>query len=283
MRANNCVRLALACGLAAIAPARGSRADEPAPAARSKEMQQRLDRQIRESIGRLRLWSGPDPGSAMTAQTVQRWVNDPRGTPGQSTLVLWTEGGRPGALTSIYPWRGNLSFEFVSLSAGDRVVAKEDGNTVWSPATPGVTFRDLPDAPAPADSPAARLSQMKALAGRFKAIMTGWNDENSDRAALRMLPKPIYRYELGDVKPARPDLIDGAVFAFVLGTDPEAVLVLEAAPGHGPARWRYTFGRATYGGVEARLDSTVVWTAAKGYSRDSPAESMTSFSRPLGD
>ena len=281
MKANHCVRLALACGLAAIGPIPGTRAEDPAPAARSKEMQQRLDRQIKESIGRLHLFAGPDQGSPMAAQTALRWVNDPRGTPGECTLVLWTAGGRPEALTSIYPWRGNLAFEFVSLSDGDRLVAREDGSTVWAPAVPGIAFQDVPDAPAPAESPAARLAQLKALAGRFKATMTGWNADDSDRAALRLLPKPIYRYELGDAKPARPDLNDGAVFAFVLGTDPEAVLILEAARGDDRARWRYAFGRATYAGVEARLDSAVVWTAPKLPSQSNPSLPMSGFARPL--
>ena len=39
---------------------------------------------------------------------------------------------------------------------------------IWSPATPGVAFKDIPGAPAPADTRAARLKQMKGLADRFK-------------------------------------------------------------------------------------------------------------------
>ena len=75
-----------------------------------------------------------------------------------------------------------------------------------------------------------------------------------------MLATPIYRYEIDSVKAAHPDLIDGAVFAFVQGTDPEAVLLVEAVRQGGGIGWQYAFGRATGYDVEARLGSSVVWS-----------------------
>ena len=64
------------------------------------------------------------------------------------------------------------------------------------------------------------------------------------RWELRLLPQPLYRYESTD-----PDVLDGAVFAFVTsaGTDPEALLVLEArkpAAGCDPV-WHYAIARFT--------------------------------------
>src|SRR4029077_13096204 len=54
----------------------------------------------------------------------------------------------------------------------------------------------------------------------------------------------IYRYESSD-----PDVLDGAVFAFVTpaGTDPEAILVIEARPTAvgGDPTWQYAVGRFT--------------------------------------
>ena len=42
---------------------------------------------------------------------------------------------------------------------------------------------------------------------------------------------------------AHPALIDGAVFAFVQGTDPEAVLLIEAVRRDDRTVWQYAFGR----------------------------------------
>ena len=69
---------------------------------------------------------------------------------------------------------------------------------IWSPESPGVEFKDIPGAPAPADTPAARLRQMKVLTDRFKVTMTGWKPDKSDREELRLLPKPLYRDEIGE-------------------------------------------------------------------------------------
>ena len=45
------------------------------------------------------------------------------------------------------------------------------------------------------------------LSERFKVALTATNADGTGREELRLLPKPIYRYELGDAKAAHPDLI----------------------------------------------------------------------------
>ena len=101
---------------------------------------------------------------------------------------------------------------------------------------------------------------MKVLANRFQVTMTGWKPDRSDREELRLLPKLLYRAELSEPSGPDPGWIDGGVFAFVQGTDPEAILVLEAVRQNGHPRWQYAFARATSAGLEARLDKTVVWS-----------------------
>ena len=61
---------------------------------------------------------------------------------------------------------------------------------------------------------------MRDLAKEFTARQTDRKDIDRD---LRLLAQPIYRYEKTE-----GDLIDGGLFAFVLGTDPEAFLMIEA-------------------------------------------------------
>ena len=80
---------------------------------------------------------------------------------------------------------------------------------------PGLKFVPIPDAPAPAKSSVFRLTQMRRLARNFQASCM---DKNVFQP-LRALAQPIYRFEGKGVED------DGAIFAFVMGTDPELLLV----------------------------------------------------------
>ena len=220
----------------------------------------------------------PDP---LTPQPVLRWRNVTRGRQeSEGILVLWVNKGRPVASASVYPWEGDIAHEFVSLSRGAKLVAREGDRVVWSPRTPGVEFKDIPGAPTPADRPAARLRQMKDLAGRFNVTMTGWKADKSDREELRLLPKLLYRGDSG--KSHEPDAgwIDGGVFGFVQGTDPEAILLLEAVRQEGRLRWQYAFARATAAGLEARLDKTFVGEVAFLRGLTTPLKPQMTLSRP---
>ncbi len=176
-------------------------------------------------------------------------------------MVVWPHNGRPVAMASIYPWNGKMIHEFDSLSRENKLIARDNDRVIWSPEAAGVEFKDVPKAPKPAKTAPERLRQMKAIAERFKATMTGWQADNSDQEILRLLPRPLFRYDLTNAK--NPKLLDGALFAYVLGTDPEAVLVLEAIGTADKADWQYAFARATSGGLEVKLGEQVVWTATK--------------------
>ncbi|MAG94065.1 MAG: hypothetical protein CMJ48_09980 [Planctomycetaceae bacterium] len=51
---------------------------------------------------------------------------------------------------------------------------------------------------------------------------------------LRRLSQPIYRYESDNA-----NLLDGAMFAFVQGTDPEVFLLLEARSKGNNHQWEF--------------------------------------------
>jgi hypothetical protein len=113
----------------------------------------------------------------------------------------------------------------------------------------------LTGAPRPAQSAAQRLSQMRAMARDFSGSTT---DHTERRLELRLLPQPLYRYESSD-----PDVLDGALFAFVTSTDPEALLVVEArtkAPADGPV-WDYAICRLTDLGLLVRHKDKEFFTA----------------------
>jgi hypothetical protein len=104
--------------------------------------------------------------------------------------------------------------------------------------------------------------------------MMGWRADRSDRTELRRLPRELYRYQ-----PEKPPVIDGAVFAFVMGTDPEALLMIEAVQGPDHTDWQYAFVRETSASLQARHVDQVVWKVNQnGARRDPTALSMSLFS-----
>jgi hypothetical protein len=241
---------------------------------------ERLSEEIEQSVR----WYDvlPADGAApLTPVPVIRWRNVARGQQGEAMMVVWPHNGRPIAMASIYPWAGFMVHEFDSLSRERKLTAREDGRVIWSPQTAGVEFNPVPNAPKPGRTPAERLRQMKAIAAEFKATMTGWSANNSDREELRLLPRPLYRYDLSAAKAPEPPLIDGGLFAYVQGTDPEVVLVLEAIGTAEKANWQYALVRATSGGLEVKFSDRVVWTAPKSPANRVPTLPHFSMRRPL--
>jgi hypothetical protein len=184
-----------------------------------------------------------------------RWDSNQRGTPSGVT-TLFIGAGRPEAVCCTYTFDNKVQHEFTSLSRG-KLQARFGDAIVWEPAESGVKFQPIPEADDPAENPVARLRQVRELSNRFESKLLGWGAANPLREELRLLPRPIYRYE----KPSTGAILDGAVFAFVTGVDPETLLLIEAVAGDGRSRWEYSFARRTSGELEGRLDKQLVWTA----------------------
>ncbi len=189
-------------------------------------------------------------------------------------IFLWEdEVGRPGAAAQVFLLNvarrpeGQWRHEFTSLSTGT-FTATEGGKARWVPMVPGVTFQPIPGVPKPADTPQQRLRQMHGLAAEFRAEDDfwgrGWN-------ALRLLPKPIGRYGKAGGTPE-----DGALFAFVLGTDPEAFLFIEARRGAEGLEWQYAFAPMTCWALKAEHKGRPVWNLAL---RNSDLPFRTFYSR----
>ncbi|HUQ69292.1 MAG TPA: hypothetical protein VM165_07215 [Planctomycetaceae bacterium] len=173
---------------------------------------------------------------------------------------LWTDRGRPAVVASYYKffspdWGRNL--EVSSLAEG-RISARMDQVRFWTPAESGVTFQPLADAEPPAPSPAARLVQMRRLAAGFKALLADTRNEgNVVTRQLRQLTQPVYRYPPAD---ADATYLDGAMFAFVEGTDPEVLLLLEAVPVGNVARWRFGLARTNGGALRVTFRDRPIWS-----------------------
>lgn len=156
-----------------------------------------------------------------TARPLLRYNDQTRGL---LDAAIWRLGqaGRPLAFVTLELYdSGNnaqmLSYEFVSLTA-DGFEMKSARGPKWSPHSTDLKLIPLLDAPPPATTGRARLVQFRQIAQRFSA-----HEKLADEAVeCRLLPQPIDRYSDDDA-----GILDGAVFAFANGTNPEVGLVLE--------------------------------------------------------
>jgi hypothetical protein len=77
---------------------------------------------------------------------------------------------------------------------------------------------------------------MKALAKDFSGKLV---DLRENAKSLRLLPQPLVRYE-----PTAGECLDGAIFALAEGTDPQALVLIEARRAEGAApTWQFAFAR----------------------------------------
>lgn len=166
-------------------------------------------------------------------------------------VFVWTAAGRPEVLGAFFDFRneGKLDSEIHFLSRKE-TVGFRNGVPFLEPKQAGIEFRDVPEAAPVAISPLERLRQMRKLAGEFTVER---NHPEQGRDELRMLPQPIYRYESGNDNP-----LDGAIFAFVEATDPEAYLLLEADLKKSSG-WRFAFARMNIVEFTARHRDRPVW------------------------
>jgi hypothetical protein len=151
-----------------------------------------------------------------------------------------------------------VAHEFDSLMREGKLIARDKDAEIWALAKPGLKCQPMPDAPKPAAKPLERLLQMKEMVKRFTATFTGWSEKDKPEE-LRLLPRQLFRYDVGKL----PETLDGAVFAFVEGTDPEVILIFEATKDGDKAAWHCAIVRASSGGLEVKLDGKIVWEAEK--------------------
>jgi hypothetical protein len=166
-------------------------------------------------------------------------------------VFVWTYSGRPEVLGAIFDFRSEhrMDSEFHVL-AGSHIRASRDGKPFLSLDQPGVEFQPVAEAPAPAATATVRLRQMRDMARDFTVER---DHPEQKREFMRLLPQPVYRYSS-----AEADIVDGAIFVFVEGTDPEAFLLLEAAGDEQPF-WRFALARMNLVEFWGRHKGEEVW------------------------
>jgi hypothetical protein len=119
------------------------------------------------------------------------------------------------------------------------------GQKTWELTNTEVTMMRLADAPMPATSERARLTQMRELARRFAVHET----IAEDKIECRLMPQPIDRYT-----DPEDHIVGGAAFAFANGTNPEAGVLLETDG----KTWSYGTFRLSTAAVFVELDGKLV-------------------------
>lgn len=232
-------------GLAfALAPRPSLAQDTPSSAKDPAEEQRKwvplFQRHAGEYVVRIVPANDPPTEARWLSKPVLRWWQPVRGGD-DGALYLWLHEGRPVAAVTFFTFKWPsgeraIVHERHSFSALP-VEAEWRGRTVWRATVPGVTYQAVPGAPKPAETPAARLRQMQAIARDFSAHTV---DDQQKDWPLRLLPTPLYRFEA-----ATADSLDGAIFALVQGTDPEAFLLLDARGAPEARRWEFAAARFT--------------------------------------
>jgi len=163
--------------------------------------------------------------------------------------------GRPELAAQVFIAAGSKDLwlhEFQSLSEHALTVSR-GGAPQWQPQRPGIEMKPVEGAPGPAESAVKRLTQMRKIAESFEATD---DFEGKSRWELRLLSKPLQRYEKSSA-----DVLDGALFAFAHGTDPEVFLMLEARGADGQYAWHYGLAPMTAYAVKVSSAGREIWSA----------------------
>jgi hypothetical protein len=249
--------------------------DEPAAeAARAAKM----------TVEELKNWSilvgeGTTNPAKLGQEPVLRYTNPGAGRV-YGSVYLFTADGRPEAVLAIYKWftpYTGFEAEMQSLSTS-RLRGHRDGKEAWRPERAGLEMKDVPDGPTPAASAVDRSAQMRSIAGGFAGrLLDRRVKATGEDQSLRLLPKPLYRYESRD-----PTLLDGGLFGFVVGTDPEFFLLLEARETSRGLRWQYGLARMNSDPIQVTYKGKDVWKVDKLADRYDPRGSYFSMELPQG-
>jgi hypothetical protein len=240
----------------------GTRGAEPIDDANAVAENEKAETRMKFMLQALEKYEVEYPGappqiSRLHPVLLLRWSN-PLTTIKDGALVVYTRGGRPDVVCEFHIHNEiRFGHEFSPIRfEGMRL--KRDEQTVFSADNGWFKFQDLPDAPRRADKAVKRLAQMRQIAERFTVVdKFGQDEDDLQHYVLRLMPQPVYRYKEADEK------VDGGMFVFAQGTNPEAVLLVEAFEDGKQTNWRFGFAPTTMYEVTAHVggeEGPVVWT-----------------------
>lgn len=234
----------------------------------------------REEVATYSFYLGetPDVKLQLQPEPILRWTNHLRRR-FYGDVFVWTHEGRPEAIATITNSYGGyhaMETEEHSLSLS-KFTATRDQQPMWHPASSGIELKRVPNAAVVADVPARRLLQMRGMARQFSAV----SSPGPKQLQLRMLSQPVYRYSS-----TAPEVVDGAMFVFANGTDPEIFLMLEARRSTEITSWQYAIARFnSHVALRMDYDNKSVWAVPRlrGGVLKNPDSTYFAFQRRITD
>jgi len=192
-----------------------------------------------------------DTQAELLVEPIFRWANPERESIA-GEVYLWTHNGRPHATIGIWTYDDTQdSHELQSLAQAPFFAAGTLYRD-WQPSKPSLDFQVVDGERPIGGTPVSQLVQLRRIAQRrFAATIR--TDTNS-KQQLRLLPQPLYRYD-----PLPDGVLDGAMFSFASGTDPEVFLLLEVRESAGERSVQYAFGSSTSIRADGFYDGRPVW------------------------
>lgn len=207
---------------------------------------------------------GKDPAKQLEVDPKARfrWGNPIRVGNTHGDLFVWTYKGRVELVGTIFSYevageQRRVAHGFHSMST-EPVTIRRQGRPSFTIDGPGVDFEVIPEAPTPAKSRGLRMAQMRRLAKSFSASL---RDGQVERP-LHPLNEPLFRFETNRVED------DGAVFAYVMGTDPELIVAIVAKATPDGAKWHFAAGRFASKPLKLSYQRKTVWAYGDGVAKD---------------
>jgi hypothetical protein len=204
------------------------------------------------------------------AQPVFRHDAPSRNSDDIGGVWVWTdEDGRPVVIGTVFGWSAgdgsrSVLHEFHTLST-EPIEAVWRNRDRWVPEE-GVSFKPVPDAPAPDASASKRRLQMRQIARRFSAYTV---DNGDRRWQLRLVPAPVYQWDAGESS----ERLGGAIFVICQDTNTDVVICIEARATPDGPKFFYACGSFADWEAHAELDGKEVWFAARGEAASRSAKS----------
>ena len=207
---------------------------------------------MKRALGRYTVQVGERKEAAKVGDPCLRWTNPISMVADGIVAVYVHKGGRPAALAQFFqhPSKRWIN-EFTIIPESDVTILRSD-RPFWKPSEYVCRFTDLPRSPVPGAKPVLRLAQMRAIAADFSAI--DYFSPKEIKYHLRLLPQPVYRYS------EEGKILDGALFIFALGTNPECCLLLEAYQDGKDSRYRYAVAPMSIYRLEVSYKDQPVWS-----------------------
>lgn len=237
-------------------------ADDPPVATISSSAEERLA-YMQSSGGGYEVTVGEKGTATFQKEPVLRFSNPVSGVVDGGLFVWKDESQRPVAVAQLFICPGTEKLwlhEFQSIAT---VPMKFEyrRRTAWAPKSPGIKFESIKNVGEPAKSAESRLVQMRQIARRF-SVKDDFAGATADD--LRLLSTPLTRY-------SNENVLDGAIFTYAHGTDPELLIIIEAqkpsleksqtqSPTKAALEWRVALAPMTAYAITAKLDGMEFWS-----------------------